>query len=598
MTSTYILAGDSTHQHYDADGFDAAADDNIYVGQGALVFGFAQTSGTLCNGINLAGTVTMTVDGTVAGSYRGISDEGHDSTSSQITIGRTGLVETTAPLDSGDAIYMVGNIMRLSNAGSVSGEMYVGGNNNVVVNGGYLDGLRQIGVQFVGNGDSVTNTGTILGGSNTSGNLYGAIDYGHDNDASDPADDVLENDGTIGGLLGVTYCSAAVGGTMNITNHGSISATAGPAISARAGQNGGGGAVTSAETLSLTNTGVISMSGIGSAIVAQGDFIDTIDNSGTISATGGDAIVENGTGALEVTNTGHIVGDISFGSDGGTYDGTLGSIDGAILSSGGNNTMLGGAEADIFQLSTGAGGINILHGNGGDDLFSFDFGEGLTKNCVVDGGDGNDTMSFLVGGSITAKLLAHVTSIETVTFESPNSIVLTDAFVASAANHTVTVNGSGLSDTINASKVTTVTNHVIFDAGGGADTMYASGGADTFVYDAVSDSTGKVFDIIHNLNFAKDHIALPDTAAITGIDAAITTGRLDKATFNSDLATATGGGHLGAAHAVLFAPTTGSYAHDTFLVVDLNGTAGYQSGLDLVIQLTGATGTLAPFDFT
>jgi hypothetical protein len=46
----------------------------------------------------------------------------------------------------------------------------------------------------------------------------------------------------------------------------------------------------------------------------------------------------------------------------------------------------------------------------------------------------------------------------------------------------------------------------------------------------------------------------------------------------------------------------GSRAHrtlagQTFLIADLNGTAGYQANADLVIHLTGATGTLAATTF-
>jgi hypothetical protein len=57
------------------------------------------------------------------------------------------------------------------------------------------------------------------------------------------------------------------------------------------------------------------------------------------------------------------------------------------------------------------------------------------------------------------------------------------------------------------------------------------------------------------------------------------------------LATALAG--LGAHHAVLFKPNSGTLSGDTFLVVDLNGTAGYQSDHDLVIRLIGSSGTLA-----
>jgi hypothetical protein len=41
---------------------------------------------------------------------------------------------------------------------------------------------------------------------------------------------------------------------------------------------------------------------------------------------------------------------------------------------------------------------------------------------------------------------------------------------------------------------------------------------------------------------------------------------------------------------VLFVPDAGKYAGATFLVVDLNGEAGYDAGEDAVIRLTDTSG--------
>ena len=54
---------------------------------------------------------------------------------------------------------------------------------------------------------------------------------------------------------------------------------------------------------------------------------------------------------------------------------------------------------------------------------------------------------------------------------------------------------------------------------------------------------------------------------------------------------------LAAAGTVAGAIASETLAHETFLVVDLNGTAGYQANADLVIHLTGQTGTLTAGDF-
>jgi hypothetical protein len=51
-------------------------------------------------------------------------------------------------------------------------------------------------------------------------------------------------------------------------------------------------------------------------------------------------------------------------------------------------------------------------------------------------------------------------------------------------------------------------------------------------------------------------------------------------------------GHLGAYHAAL--ATIGAH---TYLLVDANGVAGYQSGQDFVIRVDGMSGTLDTGDF-
>jgi hypothetical protein len=48
---------------------------------------------------------------------------------------------------------------------------------------------------------------------------------------------------------------------------------------------------------------------------------------------------------------------------------------------------------------------------------------------------------------------------------------------------------------------------------------------------------------------------------------------------------------------MLVTANDGSLDGQTFLVVDLNGNAGYQAGGDLVLHLMDATGTLTTSDF-
>jgi len=133
--------------------------------------------------------------------------------------------------------------------------------------------------------------------------------------------------------------------------------------------------------------------------------------------------------------------------------------------------------------------------------------------------------------------------------------------------------------------------------GTGKDVLDGGKGADVFVYAGASDSTGTAHDIVKHANFAADRFDVP--VAVSGIDSLVAGGTLTKAHFDSNLAAAADAAHLGAHHAVLFTPDSGNLSGKTFLIVDQNGVAGYQSGGDLVIDITGAInlGSLGTGDF-
>jgi hypothetical protein len=86
-----------------------------------------------------------------------------------------------------------------------------------------------------------------------------------------------------------------------------------------------------------------------------------------------------------------------------------------------------------------------------------------------------------------------------------------------------------------------------------------------------------------------DLFDLPGSINVTGIDTAISGGRLSVPRFDDQLQHFVGATQLGAHHAVLFTPDDGAFAGHTFLVVDANGVAGYQAGQDLAIDLQNAT---------
>ena len=121
----------------------------------------------------------------------------------------------------------------------------------------------------------------------------------------------------------------------------------------------------------------------------------------------------------------------------------------------------------------------------------------------------------------------------------------------------------------------------------GADALSGGPGIDTFVYVHASDSTGSVFDRITDFDAATDRFNLP--GSVTGSLRSFHSGDVSKATMDADLAHLLTPSRLGADHFVYLTPRTGDEAHHTFLVVDMNGHAGYQAGADLVIDVTGGS---------
>jgi hypothetical protein len=76
---------------------------------------------------------------------------------------------------------------------------------------------------------------------------------------------------------------------------------------------------------------------------------------------------------------------------------------------------------------------------------------------------------------------------------------------------------------------------------------------------------------------------------VTAVDVPVSGGTVNSGNFDARLESKVDAGAMGAGHAVLYTPDAGDFGGVRFLVVDVNGTAGYQTGEDLVIRLDGAT---------
>lgn len=270
----------------------------------------------------------------------------------------------------------------------------------------------------------------------------------------------------------------------------------------------------------------------------------------------------------------------------------------------GDDTMIGSQVGNAIQ-SGGKGGEDTMIGGAGDDGFYFesDFdagdhvdGKGGAVNHIFLNGD------YSAGLTLGANTIANIRVIDFLVPGGDYKLTLNDGNCAAGATlyvngenltsgHTAYVNGAAETDGhLNllggAAKDTLIggAGADTLQGNGGADKLHGGGGADTFTYLAVLDSTGLTHDNVTSFDAAVDKFDLWFT--VTGINTALTSGALSKATFDSDLAAAVGSAHLSASHAVLFTPATGDQAGKTFLVVDANGTAGYQTNADLVIDVS------------
>ena len=276
---------------------------------------------------------------------------------------------------------------------------------------------------------------------------------------------------------------------------------------------------------------------------------------------------------------------------------TGGAGNDTLIGGAGNDTINGGDGADTIEAQMG-GNDTVAAGTGNDYIV---FGAALTSADKIDGGAGVDKV-ILQGNYATTPLVFGATTMVNVEYLAMQAgfnynLTTNDATVAAGQTLLVDASALGSTNTLNFNGAAETNGHFQILSGLGADHLTGGALSDTFVYSSAAQSTSTGYDTVTGFNFASDRFDIPGGAGtITAIDTALTSGNLSTATFNADL-TSDLTGHLGAHHAMLFTASGGTLSGQTFLVVDLNGTAGYQAGADLVIHMTGATGTLATGDF-
>ncbi len=277
-----------------------------------------------------------------------------------------------------------------------------------------------------------------------------------------------------------------------------------------------------------------------------------------------------------------------------------GNGDDVLTGGAGNDTLAGGFGNDVFNLASG--GNDTADGGGGNDVF--DVGGAFTRGDRIDGGSGNDTINF--DGDYSAGIAFNGVSfvnVEKLHFAAGNdySIRLNDGNIATggllavdaselgAANRLVFNDSAETSGNIRITggagndHLTTGQGNDSLTGGLGKDTLDSGAGHDVFNYTSVADSTGGKFDIVVVHDLALDHIHLPFLP--NAVDATVTSGALSHAGFNAVLASDIGAAQLAAGDAVVFTPDSGDLAGHHFLIVDANGTAGYQANQDYVIEI-------------
>lgn len=264
-----------------------------------------------------------------------------------------------------------------------------------------------------------------------------------------------------------------------------------------------------------------------------------------------------------------------------------------------NDSFTGTSDPDVFFM--GDGGKDKVTALGGNDQIFFD--TAFAANDRIDGGDGIDILTL--EGDYSAGVVfnaATVINVETIQLAGNFQFDLTLAEETVGAGQSFTLTGGPSRVTVDATADTDAalikligwTGEDVLLGGAGAnilqgrnnaDVMNGGGGDDTFLYGAAMESTSFHYDTIEGFDF-KNGDVLDLWFAVSDTDGTVTDGALSVGTFDTDLAAAVNAANLDPHHALLFRPNSGDLDGEIFLIVDVNGTAGYQNSADLVIHLT------------
>ncbi|HEX2591033.1 MAG TPA: calcium-binding protein [Rhizomicrobium sp.] len=618
MTTTIIKDTNSIAESGNGDtGIDMSAGDTAFV----LSTGSIIESGTNSIGINIAlnngDNATVDVEGFVYANGTGIQGFGQNE---HVTVNGTVASSLYAMYLGGDHAHVT-----IGATGQVDGSLVLNGNFSDVHNNGLItaDSKRTaiyLGASGVWNtgtisseGDaihfqgastgSITNTGMIVGDlseepviSPTAAlNVYNSGQWMAQQLTLTDGLDTFVNTGEITGAIylgagddsyqgsaGHTY-AIVYGGDGNDTLQGGTEDNAFDGGTGRDAIDGGGGANTAQYNASAAGVVVDLSTGVAKYGDAAGDHLTHIQNL-TGSLNDDKLTGDNGSNVLN----GLVGHDKLFGNDG-------------------NDTL----------IELGGNGKTVMDGGNGDDLLQltdFDahtYGNSFGAGAKITGGAGFDTVELR--GDYASGVNFNATTMQGVEYlqlDAGFDYKLTTNNATVAAGQTMEIDASQLDAThiLTFNGAAETDGNFIIDGGDGKDVMTGGAGSDTFYgglgVDKITSGLGHdvfVFndpaeggrDQITDFDANNDVFLLP--TVVTGIDSAVG-GNVNSANFANSVANDVAG-HLLADHAILVTATGGNLSGHTFLVVDANGAAGYQSAGDYVVDVTGMTGSLTTNDF-